>query len=72
MRELDVGEPKAVPKGLDPFVRLHVKQPLLTFSVPWFKFMRIDLMCRITSSRPETAVLGALSEEKNYYYFYEK
>ena len=26
----------------------------------------------VTSSRPETSVLGALSEEKNYYYFYEK
>ena len=30
------------------------------------------LLDDIASSRPETAVLGALCEAKNYYYFYEK
>ena len=41
MRELDVEEPKAVLGGLDPSIRLYVKQPLLTFSVPWPKFVNM-------------------------------
>jgi hypothetical protein len=39
MRELESEEPKAVLGGLDPSMRPYVKQPLLTFSAPWPKFL---------------------------------
>ena len=39
MRNLDSKEPKAVLGGLDPCIRPYVRQPLLTFSVPWPKFV---------------------------------
>jgi len=44
MRELESEEPKAVLGGLDPSMRPYVKQPLLTFSVPWPKFIDMVLI----------------------------
>ena len=48
MREMDSEEPKAVLGGLDPSMRPYVKQPLLTFSVPWPKF--VDMVENMDSS----------------------
>ncbi len=41
MHELDSDEPKAVLGPLDPSVRIFFKPDILTFSVPWPKFLNM-------------------------------